>query len=200
MADPPLRTGLDEFRDVLTDYKSVSSWILGGTIAVPLADIVLQLGPPWPTGVAIITSVAEILTLIFAFHFWLRQPFKQVSRRMRVALVLLIVFFGIYLYLNSAYTFASPTDGERFVKGFILRPDVVPLIRNGYTPDDALKGAEFQAREIWTVSSINAMQITLLTLWLLSFTVLSIFIASFVMYQRGRLHTNKQGSRPASSP
>jgi hypothetical protein len=186
MANNPAPTGLDEFRSVIADYRGVSSWMIGGTVAVPLVDFVLRLGPPWPAGVAVITSVAELLTLIFAFHFWYRQAFKQVTRRMRISLAILLICFGVYLYLNSAYTFTSPVDGEKFVKGLSIRPDVKPLIRNGYTPDDALKGAEYQAREVWTSSSIDGMRIALLILWLGSFVSLAVFIASFVMYQRRR--------------
>ena len=41
-------SGLDEFRAALLDYQSVSSWAVGGTVAVPLVDYVVRLGPPWP--------------------------------------------------------------------------------------------------------------------------------------------------------
>lgn len=181
-------TGLDEFRAALLDYKSISSWAMAGSVAVPLVDYVMRLGPPWPWagGVPIITSVAELLTLICAFHFWSRSSRKGSSRQMVLLIVLLVICFGAYLYCNSTYTFASPVDNEKHAKGFTLRPDVAPLIAPDYTPDDALESAEYRPEEVWTASSITIMRLTLLFLWLLSFISLSAAIASFVLYHRRR--------------
>lgn len=181
-------TGLDEFRAALLDYKSISSWAMAGSVAVPLADYVMRLGPPWPWAgtVPIITSVAELLTLICAFHFWSRSSRKGSSRQIVLLVVLLVIFFGAYLYCNSTYTFSSPVDDAKYVKGFTIRPDVAPLIASDYTPDDALEGAEYRAEEVWTSSSITIMRLTLLFLWLFSFISLSAAIASFVLYHRRR--------------
>lgn len=182
-------TGLDEFRTALLDYRSVSSWAMGGTVAVPLIDYLMRLGPPWPWagGVPIITSVAELLTLICAFHFWSRSSRKATSRKIVLLIVALLIFFGAYLYFNSTYTFYSPADDEKHAKGFTLRPDVASLIAPDYTPDDALKSAEYRPEEVWTSSSITIIRLTLLVLWLFSFISLSAAIACFVLYHRGRL-------------
>lgn len=186
--EQPLPTSLDEFRAALLDYKSISSWAMGGSVAVPLVDYVMRLGPPWPWagGVPIITSVAELLTLICVFHFGLRASRKGTSRKIVSLLLLLAIFFGVYLYLNSTFTFSSPVNEEKHVKGFTLRSDVAPLIASDYTPDDALKSAEYRPDEVWTSSSITTMRLTLLFLWLFSFVSLSAAIGSFVLYHRGR--------------
>jgi hypothetical protein len=182
----PVPTGLDEFRAALLDYKSISSWALGGSVAVPLADYVMHLGPPWPWagGVPVITSVAQLLTLICVFHFWSRSSRKGVGRRMVGLIILLVVFFGAYLYLNSSFTFSSPVDSEKHVKGFKVRPDVAPLITSNYTTNDALKEAEYHPEEVWTSSSITATRLLLLFFWLSSFIFLSSTISVFVLYQR----------------
>lgn len=181
-ADNP--TGLQEFRDALSDYKSLTA--MGGSVVLPLVDYVVRIGPPWPIagGVPIITAIAELLTLICAFHFWSRSTRKALSRRLVFLVILLVIFFGAYLYLNSAYTFSSPVDDEKHVKGFFVRPDVVPLITAEYTADDALRGNEYQADKVWTLSSITAARLAVLLLWLLSFIALSATIASFVLYYR----------------
>jgi hypothetical protein len=181
-------TGLDEFQAVLLDYKSVSSWAMKGSLAVPLVDYVIGLGPPWPWagGVPIITSVAELLTLICLFQFASRASRKATSRILVVLTVVLLLSFSAYLYLNSTYTFSSPVDGEKHVKGFTVRPDVAPLIAPDFTLDDALAAAEYRPEEVWTSSSITTMRLTLLFLWLLSFISLSAAISSFILYQRGR--------------
>jgi len=183
---PDRATGLQEFRDALIDYKSLSSWAMGGGIAVPLVDYLIRLGPPWPLdgGVPIITSVAELLTLMCAFHLWSRSTRSGLGRRLALLIVLLFIFFGAYLYINGAYTFHSPVDDSKHVKGFILRPDVAPLITADFSAEDALAGNEYQADQVWTSPSINAAMLTLLVGWLLSFISLSAIIASFVLYYR----------------
>ena len=182
-------TGLDEFRAALLDYKSISSWAMGGSVAVPLVDYVMRLGPPWPWagGVPIITSVVELLTLICVFHFWSRSSRKSVSRRTVGLIILLVICVGVYLYHNSTFTFSSPGDGEKLVKGFTLRPDIAPLIPSDFpTADDVLESAEYRPEAVWTSSSITAMRLILLSLWLCSFVLLSATISSFVLYYRAR--------------
>jgi len=178
-------TGLDEFRAALLDYKNISSWAMGGTVAVPLLDYVVRLGPPWPWagGVPIITAVAELLTLICVFHFWSRSSRKSVSRRIVILIVLLVICFGSYLYLNGTFTFSTPL-GEKFVKGFTLTPDAALLITPEYTTDAMLEEMGYRPDAVWTSSSITVMQLVLLFLWLLSFISLSATIASFVLYHR----------------
>jgi hypothetical protein len=181
-------SSLDEFRAALLDYKGISSWAMGGSAAVPLVDYAVRLGPPWPlaTGVPIITFIAELLTLICTFHFWYHSSRRQVSSRIIASLILLSLFFGAYLYVDSSFTYSSPVNGEKYVKGFRLRPDVASLISTDFTPDDALKSAEYNPAEVWTSSTITAMSLILLCLWLLSFISLAATIASFVIYHRLR--------------
>lgn len=57
-------TGLEEFNQVI----DISSLPVKGAVAAPFADVVLRqfnlgLAPPWPAGVLVITSVAELLAL-----------------------------------------------------------------------------------------------------------------------------------------
>jgi hypothetical protein len=122
--------------------------------------------------------------LILAFHYWSRSSRKKVSRRLIGLLVLLVMAVGAYLYLNSSFTFSSPVNGEKYIEGFKVRPDVAPLITSDYTTDDALKNSEYRPEEVWTSSSITGMRLGVLFLWLLSFVCLSAAISSFVLYHR----------------
>lgn len=186
-------TGLEEFRAAILDYKNISSWAMGGSLAVPLVDYLTRLGPPWPwTGaVPIITSVAELLTLICVFHFSSRASRKTTSSTLIVLITLLVVSFGGYLYANSTYTFTSPVDGEKVVKGFKIRDDVAPMLRPDFTEEDALMGAEYRVEEVWTSSSITAARLILLVLWLFSFICLSAALAVFVLHHRRRRVTQR---------
>jgi len=182
------KSGLEEFREVIADVRSITSWTVNGAVVAPLADLVLHLGAPWPNGVPIITSLVELICLICVFHFWVRKSLKKLTRRMVVALfVLLITFFG-YLYLFDTYTFVNPATSKRYAKGFLLRPEIQALVPDHIaSPEQALSGLEYKEEEVWTLGSVTAVRLTLLAAWILMFTSLSAFIGTFVMAQRRRV-------------
>src|SRR5262245_10317250 len=104
------RTGLEEFREVIADFKSLTSWTVKGAVVAPFADLVLRVGAPWPDGVPVITSVLELITLICVFHFWFGKSHKQLTKLIKVFLVIMCVSFFGYLYLLDTYTFVSPVS------------------------------------------------------------------------------------------
>ena len=191
------QTGLGEFREVVSDFRSVTSWTLNGTVVAPLADIALHLGAPWPSGVPIITSIVELTTVVAAFHFWSRDTQVQLTRRIRIMLVLLCFSFFSYLYLFDTYTFVNPATSKRYAKGFVVRPEIQELIPQHFkTAEDALRGSEYVAEDIWERRSITNVRLLLLVDWLLMFVALSGFIGTFVMAQRRRAARKPTGRRP----
>jgi hypothetical protein len=203
------KTGLEEFREVLADFKSLTTVAVKGAVVAPLADFVLQVGAPWPQGVPVITSVVELLALICVFHFWFGRSYKQLTRRMQVFLVVLVVSFFGHLYLLDAYTFVSPATSKRYAKGFVVRPDVQRLIPGEFkTPEEVLSNSEYKEEEVWTAGSITAARLTLLAIWLTIFISLSGFIGTFIMAQRRktvrapvrRRTSKKKQAEPVSQP
>lgn len=181
------KTGLDEFRDAITDYKAVLSWIVKGAVAAPLADFVLHLGAPWPTGVPVITSVVELIVLIGIFHFWHAKSQKRLTRRMVMALVFLLISFAGYLYLFDSHTFVNPATSKRYAKGFVIRPEIQAAIPDQISSaETALAGAEYKEEDVWTANSLTAARLSLLATWLFLFGSLSGFIGIFVLAQRKR--------------
>jgi uncharacterized surface protein with fasciclin (FAS1) repeats len=179
------RTGLEEFREVIGDFKSLTSWTVKGAVVAPLADLVLRVGAPWPDGVPVITSVLELITLICVFHFWFGKSHKQLTRLMKVFLVIVCVSFFGYLYLLDTYTFVSPASSKRYAKGFIELPNVKRLIPAEFkTADEVLRNSEYKEEEVWTAGSITAARLVLLAVWLTLFASLSVLIATFIMAQR----------------
>src|ERR1044072_3263683 len=131
------RTGLEEFREVIADFKSLTSWSVKGAVVAPLADLVLHVGAPWPPGVPVITSVLELLTLICVFHFWFGKSYKQLTKKIKVFLIVICVTFFGYLYLFDTYTFVNPASSKRYVKGFVVLPNVQRLIPSEFkTPEE----------------------------------------------------------------
>jgi hypothetical protein len=61
-------TGLDEFKRLLSEYKSLSVWAAGASIVVPFVASALSVIPPWPGGLDIITAVIQIGALVVAYQ------------------------------------------------------------------------------------------------------------------------------------
>src|ERR1700752_75635 len=181
------QNGLQEFREILSDVKSLTTWAIGGVVARPLVDLVLHTGPPWPKGVAVITSMVELISLMFVFHFWTGKNQKAISFRLTLSfMILLIGFFG-YLFLFASYTFVNPATSARYAKGFVVKPEVAAMVPDLIrTPEAALAGLEYREEEVWTGGSIVAVRIVLLAVWLLTFGSIAAFIGTFVLAQRRR--------------
>jgi hypothetical protein len=180
-------SGLEEFREVISDVRSITSWAVGGAVAAPLADLVLHIGAPWPPGVPLITSLVELASLICVFHFWVGLAQRRLTTRILVALVAVLISSLAYLYLFDTYTFVNPATSKRYAKGFVVRPDIEAMLhRELSSPEEALAGLEYREEEVWTAGSITAARLTLLATWLLAFGSLSTFLGTFVIAQRRR--------------
>jgi hypothetical protein len=190
------KSGLAEFKEVISDFRSLTSWAVGSAVAAPLADLALKLGPPWPTGVPIITALAELLALICIFHYWFSAGLKTHRRRMLITLLVLCLSFITYFALFSEFTYAPSALDERQVKGFVLRADVAPVINDQFTTDDALEGAEYKADQVWKAWSITVMRLTILVTWLVLFVSLGVFIGTFIIAQRRRTIKIPVSARP----
>jgi hypothetical protein len=178
------QSGIAEFKEVLTDFRSLTSWSIGGAVAAPLADLALKLGPPWPPGAFLISSLAEILTLIYIFHFWFRANHKQLGKRMRASVITLLLSALTYLVLFDLFTFQSPSSNQRYTKGFVPKPDKKMLLDAGRSEDEVLRGSEYNPNQVWKSWSITAVHLSLLGAWTVIFISLSIVVGSFVISQR----------------
>jgi hypothetical protein len=196
------KSGLEEFREVLADFKSVTAWTAKVAVAAPFADFVLQVGAPWPPGVPVITSIVELITLICVFHFWFGKSHKQLTRMMGIFLVVLCVSFFGHLYLLDTYTFVNPASSKRYAKGFVVLPNVQLLIPGEFkSPEEVLSKSEYKEEDVWTAGSITAARLTLLAVWLTLFASLSGLIGTFIMAQRRKIVKAPAGRRrPKNKP
>lgn len=184
------QNGIDEFKEVVGDFRSVTSLVAKGAVVAPFADILLRqfdsgIAPAWPSGILIITSVAELVSLIFIFHFFFRTSRKKLNKIMLVAIVVLSITFVSYLFTFSRYTRTHPKTNKQIVLGYEpVTEDIGHLLAEGYTPDEALAGSEYAPEKIWTERSITYVRLIIVLLWLAAFISLAVFIGLFVMSQR----------------
>jgi hypothetical protein len=181
----PVRTGLDEFRDFAGDFHSLSALVAKGTVALPLVALVTEVGPPWPPGIALATSFAQLLVLVLLFQFWHRAAQHRFRRGVVLAASLLFASFFLYLVLLNALVVDIPGD-VRGVVGFVVRPDVRPLLGVDFSALHALESAEYDAAQVWTTGSLAAARITLAASWLLLFVSVTGVLGLFVLGQRRR--------------
>ena len=186
------KTGLDEFKVVLGDFRSVAALVAKGALAIPFADLLLRLfdtgiSPPWPPGILIITSIAELITLIFIFNFFFDAR-EKTSRSLMVGLLaILLISFTAYLILFSTYTVNHPKTHQPIILGYTpVNNDIEQAVIDGYTAEQLLSENEFSPSKIWTKGSITVVRVGILFGWMVVFISLSSFIAFFVMLQRKR--------------
>jgi hypothetical protein len=184
------RNGLEEFKEVMADFRSLTSLATKGAVAVPFADLVLRqfdtgISPPWPPGILIITSIAELLTLIFVFNFFFKSTRKALNKLMLALITVLCLSFVGYLYLFSTYTEKHPKTKQAVILGYEpVNNDIKQAFAEGYTVNQMLEENEFAPEKIWTQNSITIIRIVILLVWLVVFVSFSSFVASFVMLQR----------------
>lgn len=174
----------------MADFKSLAALATKGAVAVHFADLVLRqfdtgISPPWPPGVLAITSIAELLTLIFIFNFFFKSTRKALNRLMLALLMILCVSFVGYLYLFSTYTQNIRNKPVSDLLGYEpLNTDIKQVLAEGYTKEQILEENEFSPEKIWTQISITLIRIGILLVWLLLFVSFSSFVGFFVVSQR----------------
>jgi hypothetical protein len=99
--------------------------------------------------------------------------------------------FVLYLILLGTFTFTEPVSQEREVKGVVLKDSALSEIeairkkgKPHYSVDEYLSGKENDPENVWTSWSITLMQVVLVVVWLAMFISLSMFIGTFVMFQK----------------
>ncbi len=197
-----MQPGLVGFKDLLREFRGLSSWAVGGSMAVPFAAALASLSPPWPPAIVLLTAIAELVALIYVYQFLKTARRQTVNRILVLSGLLLAVFGAVYLVAVSLYTYQVPISSERFVKGYQCTPDAAAVFRDK-CPDlglDELKTAEYDADRLWTARSIAVTRIAIVALWLASFIALSVLVGGFLVYQMGESRVKRKNGRAAQLP
>ncbi len=178
-------TGIAEFKRMVLDFTDLGALGLKLAVAAPFIGLTIKLGPPPVHTVSVLTALSEFIVLLWTFHFWYGLNDAAQNRRMKAALLFFCAGLIASLALIGTFTLSRGAGTERVVKGFILQPSIQPLIgRELPTVDDALRAAQYDASEVWLQSSIAAVHVTLIAIWLITFAALTAFIALFVIARR----------------
>jgi hypothetical protein len=203
------RTPLSEFWEFAGDFKSVSAWVAKAAVAAPLTDILLNIGPPWPSriGVAILVCIVEVLVLMYSFEFWRNASpaVKDVRRVMRLGLCAVFVSFIAYVCIFAGYVVDADDAWHREVIGYEYHKQIAELVESDpskYTPQELMSRFEFKAMSIWTPFSVTSMRVCVLITWMLLWVCLSVVVAAFVALQwhHGRLIKVGKSRSAAKNP
>jgi hypothetical protein len=178
--------GLSEFKEVLADFRQLSSLALKGVVAAPLVDLWLRLGPPPVKSIAVLTSLMEFLAVVWVFQFLYNDKERKLNVRMKVALGLFCVGIVSSLVLMGKFT-VSPGEGqERVIEGWYIRSDIKPLVDSSYTPEQALRDSEYDPDRVWTKESVVVLRTLITIVWIASFNCLAVYLTVFIILQRRR--------------
>lgn len=180
-----MQPGLVGFKQLLEEFRGLSLWAVGGSVAVPFVAALASLSPPWPPSIVLVTAIAELVALIYVYQFLKKARRKSINRILALSGLLLVIFGVVYLAAVSLYTYEVPPTKERFVKGYQCTADAAAVFKDK-CPDlgpDELRSAEYDADRLWTARSIAATRIAIVALWLASFVALSVLVGSFLVYQ-----------------
>ena len=174
------------FFKYITDFRNVGALIGKGALAAPIVSLIYNVGPPWPSRIAIpiLTSMMEVLILIYVFQFWKPLSKTRKQRRMKLSLIAAVLSFLLYFWLFGSFIFNAPDARHRDVRGLIYTEAAESVIDTTYPEQDALKGAGFDPTRIWKPWTVYLMRFLVLVSWLVFFASISVYLATFVLLKR----------------
>jgi hypothetical protein len=177
--------GMADFWSSAAELRRFWAWIIA-TAALPFMAKFIEIAPPWPPAIPVLTSLVTLLSLVLVYQFFRMAARRTVNRVMGIGLFLLFLCSLIYLALLSEMTFAVPGTATAGIKGFACT-EVAETAFPGKCPwlgEAELKTAEWTAENLWLTWSITLTRLAIVASWLASFLFLSIVLASFINYQR----------------
>ena len=183
-------TGLDEFKRVLGEYKSLSLWAAGSSVIFPFIASFLSVIPPWPDGLNVITAVVQLGALIVAYQT--NSP-RRASQNVKLWAILGLIVVLAYIVIFTLFTVYIPYTKRSIVIGFQCLPDAQQLSDHrwygGTCPFlglEELKAVAFDEFLLWTKLSIATTRMLLIALWFSIFICLAFLIGQFLVYQMKR--------------
>lgn len=172
------------FSQLLSFFRSTTTWVVAGIAAAPLLASLAKIAPPWPPGILVITALVQILVLALVYMLFFRRRMHGIAFVTALGVVLLLGAGAVYLHTFYTYTYEVPTTKERFVKGTKCTPKAEQVYPTECpnVSDASIKEARYEAATIWESSSIDAVQRRLVALWIGAFAGLALALGTFYTY------------------
>ena len=188
-------TGLDDFKQLLKEFRGLSLWAAGGSVGLPFIASFIAVIPPWPNGLNVMTSVFQLVALIFVYQRY--QGSKRATITRNIGILAATMFFVIlaYMILFSILTIYVPEAKRSIVIGYECLPDANKIFGSKCPFLDLgdLAGAAYDEFLLWTRPSIALTRSLLIALWFMFFICLATLIGQFLVFQM------KRNVRPAKT-
>ena len=179
-----MKTGIPGLEEFLCTLRGLLPWA-GACAAVPFAAYLTSASPPWPSGIVVATSIAELGAVWFTYQLLRAATGRRAAVVIFVSAVSIAELSVGYLTLNSRFTFEIPATKERSAKGFVCTY-AAKLVHEDKCPNlgkAELEAANYSPLTLWTFESFNVVRVTLVVLWSMGFAALSVFAGTFAAFQ-----------------
>lgn len=181
-------TGLDDFKHVLKEFSGLSLWSAGGSVALPFIASFIAVIPPWPNGLNLITSVFQLVALIFVYQTYSQSKRATITRNIGILSAAMFVIILVYMVLFSILTIYVPEAKRSIVIGYECLPNA-KLVFGSKCPFldlEDLAGVAYDEFLLWTRPSIALTRSLLIALWFMFFICLAALIGKFLVFQMKR--------------
>jgi len=115
----PTNTGLDDFKQVVKEFRGLTILVVGGAAALPFAADLASFSPAWPKGIVVVTALGELVALMLVFQLFRSATKRRVNTLLITSASAVLLVSLVYLFALSLFTYEARTTHERFVKGFV---------------------------------------------------------------------------------
>jgi len=192
---------LSEFWVFASDFNNVYAQIAKFAIAAPLLDLIINIGPPWPSRLSVSFSVVviQVLVVMCSFAVWRqgRTPLRVIKKWLVGGTCIFLSLFLLgYIPIFAMFVVPAPNYRNAIVKGFTYQKPIVTFLADeeskGQTWSPKALVAHFvddthDETTIWTPGSVAAGRALLLVAWLLIALAYAIPVSAFVAIQYRRL-------------
>lgn len=179
---------LKAFWDFVRQARSIRERVALAAIAAPIVDLLVCIGPPWPTRemCAIATVVAEFFVFMVCFELLHRKAKGRLQRWMLWGMAASVLFFAIYMYCFASLIHQAPDHFHRVVGGWSYTPEAIQhKERNpGITDSTLVADMGNDVEQVWTKGSLVLTRLIVLFNWLLLFTAVTFSFTVFLVLQR----------------
>ena len=181
-------TGLDDFKQLLKEFRGLSLWAAGGSVVLPFIASFIAVIPPWPNGLNVMTSVFQLVALIFVYQASSGSKRTTITRNIGILAAALFVIILVYMILFSMLTIYVPEAKRSIVIGYECIPNakVVFGSKCPFLDLEDLAGVAYDEFLLWTRMSIALTRSLLIALWFLFFICLASLIGQFLVFQMKR--------------